>query len=78
MVRVEAGVEGEIAAETAPEEQADGEKIGEVEAFEDEGDGAVEGGAVADVDEGEEGGEQGDDEDGDDGDGAAFVDLFYG
>jgi hypothetical protein len=65
----------EVAAEAAPEEQADGEEVGEVEAFEDEGDCAVEGGAVADVDEGEEGGEDGDDEDGYLGDGAALVDL---
>jgi hypothetical protein len=40
----------EVAAETAPEEQADGEEIGEVEALKDHGDGAVEGGGVDDVD----------------------------
>ena len=51
----------EVAAHAAPEEEPDGEEVGYVEAFEDERDGAVEGGAVADVDEGEERGADGDD-----------------
>lgn len=65
----------EVAAHAAPEEEPDGEEVGYVEAFEDERDGAVEGGAVADVDEGEEGRAEGDDQDRDYGDGRAFVDL---
>lgn len=42
----------EVAAESAPEEQADGEQVGEVEALQDHGDCAVEGGGVDDVDQG--------------------------
>lgn len=67
----------EVAAETAPEEEDDGEEVGEVEAFEDKGDCPVEGGAAADVDESEESGKESDDEDGDNGDGATFFDLVF-
>ena len=65
----------EVAAHAAPEEEADCEEVGYVEAFEDEGDGAVKRGAVADVDEGEKGSADGDDQDRDHRDGRAFVDL---
>jgi hypothetical protein len=65
----------EVAAHTAPEEEPNGEQIRYVEAFEDQRDGAVERGAVADVDEGEKGSADRDNQDRDYGNGRAFVNL---
>jgi hypothetical protein len=65
----------EIAAGATPEEQSDGEEVGDVEAFENKRDGAVEGGIVADVDESQESRKGGYDDYGCDWDRSAFVNL---
>jgi hypothetical protein len=65
----------QVAAESSPEEEADCEEVGEVEAFENQGYRSVERSAVADVDECEECGEYCNDEDGDHWDCATLVDL---
>lgn len=65
----------EVAAHTTPEQQADGEQVGKVEALEYERDGSIKSGTVADVDEGEESGEDCHNDNGDHRNGAALVDL---